>query len=62
MSKEREHRPRLPPRWFVRLARYVHRALYRVTRGRFGLWRPSPNRWGTLRLTTSGRRTGTSEA
>lgn len=58
MSDEREHRPRLPPRWFVRLAWYAHRALYRVTRGRVGLWRPKRNRWGTLRLTTTGRRTG----
>ena len=59
MPNEREHRPRLPPRWFVRLAWYVHRALYRVTRGHVGLWRPRGNRWGTLRLTTTGRRTGT---
>jgi len=58
MSDEREHRPRLPPRWFVRLAWYAHRGLYRVTRGRIGLWRPKRNRWGTLRLTATGRRTG----
>jgi deazaflavin-dependent oxidoreductase (nitroreductase family) len=51
-------KPRLPPRWFVRSAWYVHRGLYRVTRGRVGLWRPKPNRWGTLRLTTTGRRSG----
>ena len=50
--------PRLPPRWFVRLAWSVHRGLYRVTRGRVGLWRPRPNGWGALRLTTTGRRTG----
>jgi F420H(2)-dependent quinone reductase len=50
--------PRLPPRWFIRLAWSVHRALYRVTGGRVGLWRPSGNRWGTLRLTPTGRRTG----
>ena len=49
---------RLPPRWFVRSAWYVHRGLYRATRGRIGLWRPKPNRWGTLRLTTTGRRSG----
>jgi len=58
MSSEREHRPRLPPRWFVLLAWHVHRGIYRVTRGRVGLWRPKGNRWGTLRLTTTGRRTG----
>lgn len=48
----------LPPRWFIRLAWYVHRGLYRISRGRMGLWRPRDNRWGTLRLTTTGRRTG----
>jgi F420H(2)-dependent quinone reductase len=49
--------PRVPPRWFVRLAWYTHRALYRLTGGRIGLWRARSNRWGTLRLTTTGRRT-----
>jgi deazaflavin-dependent oxidoreductase (nitroreductase family) len=29
-----------------------------VTGGRRGLWRPRPGRWGTLRLRTTGRRTG----
>jgi F420H(2)-dependent quinone reductase len=57
VSKEPEQVPRVPPRWFVRLAWYAHRALYRVTGGRVGLWRARPNRWGTLRLTTTGRRT-----
>jgi len=50
--------PRLPPRWFVRTAWVVHRAFYRLTGGRRGLWRPKVNRWGTMRLTTIGRRTG----
>ena len=58
MSNTRERAPRLPPRWFVRLAWYTHRALFRVTGGRVGLWRARSNRWGTLRLTTTGRRTG----
>ena len=49
---------RVPPRWFVRLAWRVHRGLYRVTRGRIGLWRPKADKWGTLRLTTTGRRSG----
>jgi deazaflavin-dependent oxidoreductase (nitroreductase family) len=57
MSVVRKRAPRLPPRWFVRLAWYAHRALYRVTGGRVGLWRARSNRWGTLRLTTTGRRT-----
>jgi deazaflavin-dependent oxidoreductase (nitroreductase family) len=52
-----ERPPRLPPRWFVRLFWQLHRGLFRVTGGRLGLWRPA-KRWGTLRLTTTGRRTG----
>jgi len=48
----------LPPRWFVVLFWYGHRALLHATRGRLGLWRPKPGRWGALRLTTTGRRTG----
>jgi deazaflavin-dependent oxidoreductase (nitroreductase family) len=58
MSVERNRSPRLPPRWFVRLAWVVHRAIHRLSGGRRGLWRPKPNRWGTLRLTTVGRRSG----
>jgi len=57
MSNVREQMPRIPPRWFVRFAWYAHRALYRVTGGRVGLWRAKADRWGTLRLTTTGRRT-----
>ncbi len=49
---------RLPPRWFVVAFWHGHRALLRATGGRFGLWRPKPGRWGTLRLTTTGRRSG----
>ncbi|MFD1575415.1 nitroreductase/quinone reductase family protein [Agromyces cerinus subsp. nitratus] len=32
--------------------------MYRITGGRVGLWRPKPRGWGTLHLTTIGRRTG----
>lgn len=49
---------RLPPRWFVLSFWHAHRALLRVTGGRFGLWRPKQGGWGALRLTTTGRRTG----
>lgn len=38
--------PRLPPRWFIRRVWFAHRRLYRLTGGRFGLWRPKPNGWG----------------
>jgi deazaflavin-dependent oxidoreductase (nitroreductase family) len=37
---------------------HAHRALVRATHGRAGLWRPKPNGWGALWLTTTGRRTG----
>jgi deazaflavin-dependent oxidoreductase (nitroreductase family) len=58
MSERRDGRARVPPRWFVRTAWYLHRAVYRVTAGRLGLWLAGQLRWGTLRLTTVGRRTG----
>jgi deazaflavin-dependent oxidoreductase (nitroreductase family) len=54
----RGRRAWLPPRWFVVMFWHGHRALLRVTRGRVGLWRPKPDGWGALRLTTTGRRTG----
>lgn len=53
-----EKSPRIPPRWFIRLAWSAHRGIYQITGGRIGLWRPRANGWGTLRLTTTGRRTG----
>lgn len=58
MSDEQKKRARLPPRWFVRLAWSTHRGLYRVTGGRLGLRRAKVNRYGMMRLTTTGRRTG----
>jgi len=50
--------PPLPPRWFVRVAWVVHRAIHRLTGGRRGLWKEQPGKWGTMRLTTVGRRSG----
>lgn len=58
MSDESKKRARLPPRWFVRLAWSTHRDLYRTSGGRVGLRRAKGNRWGMMRLTTTGRRTG----
>jgi deazaflavin-dependent oxidoreductase (nitroreductase family) len=49
---------RLPPRWFVVIAWHVHRWIVRTSRGRRGLWPPRPGKWGALRLTTKGRRSG----
>lgn len=58
MTTTTEKSPTVPPRWFVRTAWVVHRAIYNVTRGRRGLWQPKPNKWGTMRVTTIGRKTG----
>jgi len=58
MSTTAEKPPTVPPRWFVRTAWVVHRAIYKVTGGRKGLWLPKPGKWGTMRVTTIGRKTG----
>jgi deazaflavin-dependent oxidoreductase (nitroreductase family) len=58
VSGKRERAPRLPPRWFVRTAWLAHRALYGSTRGRVGRRRPTPTKWGMMRLRTIGRRMG----
>jgi len=50
--------PFLPPRLFVRAAWIVHRRLHAMTRGRRGLWPPTADRWGTMKLRTVGRQTG----
>ncbi len=51
--------PWLPPRWFIRTAWVVHRAIYRLSGGRMGLSVPAPDgKYGTMRLTTRGRRSG----
>lgn len=48
----------MPPPWFVHTAWRVHRALNRLSGGRF-LWTPANKRgWGALRLTTLGHRSG----
>ena len=55
---ESERKPFLPPRWFIRLAWAVHRAIYRVTGGRRGLRPPTPRTYGLMRIHTVGRRSG----
>jgi deazaflavin-dependent oxidoreductase (nitroreductase family) len=53
--------PNPPPRIFLRSAWLLHRTAYRITRGRFGLSRPEAgSKFGMLRLTTTGRRSGQS--
>jgi deazaflavin-dependent oxidoreductase (nitroreductase family) len=61
-TEHREQAPRLPPRWFIRSFWAVQRTLYRVTRGRLGLRRATPTRWGMMRLRTTGRRSGVERA
>lgn len=58
MAGRRAKAARVPPRWVVTSAWRLHRGIHRVSGGRLGLWRPRPGRWGTLRLTTTGRRSG----
>jgi F420H(2)-dependent quinone reductase len=53
-----DKRPFLPPRWFIRLAWAVHRAIYRVTGGRRGLRPPTPTTYGLMRIHTIGRHSG----
>jgi deazaflavin-dependent oxidoreductase (nitroreductase family) len=49
---------KLPPAWFKHAFWRVHRALNRVSGGRF-LWTERSRRgWGAMRLTTVGRRSG----
>lgn len=51
--------PWLPPRWFIRGAWAAHRAIHRFTGGRRGLSLPKTDeRFGNLKLTTLGRRSG----
>ena len=59
MTADRTSTATVPPRWFIRTAWVVHRGLYRVTGGRFGLSRPKPgDKFGMMRLRTRGRRSG----
>ena len=58
MAGSAARRPWLPPRWFVRFFWAVHRRVFRVTGGRRGLWPARPGKWGAMRITTIGRRSG----
>ena len=49
-------KPWLPPRWVIRTAWSVHRALYRISGGHLGLSLPRDKHYGLLRLTVSGHR------
>jgi F420H(2)-dependent quinone reductase len=61
MTAIRERAPRTPPRFVIRIAWMLHRTAYRLTGGRFGLSRPvAGSKFGMLRITTVGRRSGQS--
>jgi deazaflavin-dependent oxidoreductase (nitroreductase family) len=59
MTAARQQAPALPPRPAIQLFWKVHRAMYRLTGGRFGLQRPETGaKFGMLRIHTVGRRSG----
>ncbi len=59
MTADRKQVPRTPPRFFIRTFWLLHRALYRLSGGRFGLSRPKVGeKFGMMRLHTVGRRSG----
>ena len=58
MSDETIKQASVPPRWFIRSFWSMHRGLYRISGGRFGLRRVKADRYGMMRLTTTGRRSG----
>jgi F420H(2)-dependent quinone reductase len=58
----RTRRAPLPPRWFIRSAWLIHRAIYAVSGRRLGLRPAEPNTWGMMRLRTIGRRSGKERA
>ena len=58
MSTTAQASPKLPPPWFKHAFWRCHRALYRLSSGRF-LWTPASKRgWGAMHLTTIGRKSG----
>ena len=61
MAGTPEKSPRLPPRWFIRVAWTGHRAMTGSPAVAAGCGRPS-RAWGTMRLTTVGRKPGSGSA
>jgi deazaflavin-dependent oxidoreductase (nitroreductase family) len=59
VAKKQPRSPFLPPRWVIRAAWVAHRALFRVTGGRLGLGPPTEKNFGTMRLHSVGRKSGT---
>ena len=59
MTATTPERVKLPPRPLIRRFWKLHRGMYRLTGGRFGLQRPERGaKFGMLRLQTVGRRSG----
>ena len=59
MTTTTSERPRQRiPAWLIRTIWKVHRAIFRVSGGRVGLRTETDSRWGTLRLHTTGRKSG----
>jgi deazaflavin-dependent oxidoreductase (nitroreductase family) len=52
----------LPPRFVIRAAWVIHRAIHRLTGGRLGLRPASEKTWGMMRLKTIGRKSGRERA
>jgi deazaflavin-dependent oxidoreductase (nitroreductase family) len=58
MTNTTQRPPKLPPAWFKHAFWRVHRALCRLSGGRF-LWTPASKRgWGAMQLNTIGRKSG----
>ena len=58
MTETGTKQPKLPPPWFIHTFWRVHRAVHRLSGGRF-LWEPGGRQgWGAMRLTTTGHRSG----
>ena len=59
MTVELKQEQRTPPRFLVKSFWALHRSIYRLTGGRLGLKQPEAGeRFGFLRLSTVGRRSG----
>jgi F420H(2)-dependent quinone reductase len=54
----RPPRASLPPRFVIRAAWIIHRAIHRLSGGRWGLRAERPGTWGMMKLRTTGRKSG----
>ena len=61
-DSRRSGRSFAPPRWVYRTLWALHRAGYRISGGRLGLRSATDDRFGTLRLCTTGRKSGQARA